>query len=241
MPTAADYASTANSVYDPQAQSEETQAGSARDATLASLDTQERSIDPYYTKAEDTLKTAKNDALAKNDFEATNALDGNSSGLKTNADARTNSDYFKNLEGLTSEQAGKHADIASARALANKGYEDTVSSIIQKYSGMKAGYVADQLKADADRAFQERMAQQANAAQLAAAKAYAGGSGSSGPTPEESLNTDIYNSLSNFLVRPKGYSENVILPALYKQYGGQLKTDDIKNAFYNARKSLGYG
>jgi hypothetical protein len=242
MPTAADYASTANAVYDPQAAAESATAKGTLDSTNASLDSTDRSIDPFYNNAKDTLTTAKNDAAAKSDFNYTNALEGNSSSLQTNDNNRQTADYLKSLGGITTEQANKHADVATQRQLATSNYNTALSAITSKYAGLKSGYVADQLTNDANKAFQQRLSDQAaaNARQVAQINASAYNQPKA-PSPQESLNSDIYNSLNGFMIRPKGYSENVILPALYKQYGGTIPQADIAKAFYGARKSLGYG
>lgn len=238
MPTSADYAATASSVYDPQAAAESTQAGAARDTTVAGLGGADADINRSFSRTADTLKTARNDQAARTDFQYTTALEGNSSGLHENQDARESGDYLKTLEGLGEDVASRHSSITAQRQAAQSNYAATLQAITQKYSGLKSGFVSDMLSKDADRSFQERMANNANAASLAAAQAYAG---NKTEDPGVSLNDDIYDSLNGFMVRPKGYSENTILPALYKQYGGKVPHDQITDAFYKARKALGYG
>lgn len=242
MPTSADYMATASSVYDPQAAAESTQAGAARDTAVAGLAGADRDIDRSFNRTADTLKTARNDQAARTDFQYTTALEGNSSGLHENQDARESGDYLKTLEGLGEDTASKHSAVTAQRQAAQSNYASTLQSITQKYSGIKSGFVSDMLSKDADRGFQERMANNANAASIKAASLNASAYNQSKPEdPAVSLNSDIYNSLNGFMIRPNGYSENVILPALYKEYGGKMKMEDIRNAFYGARKSLGYG
>lgn len=242
MPTAADYAATASSVYDPQATAETTAAGQGLASANAAADSATRNDKAAFATSQDTLKTAHESNNANNDFHYTEALGGNSSGLQANTNNIEGNNYLKSLTTLGTDEANKLADVASSRTLAAQNYSSTLASITAKYAGLKSGYVADQLSHQADQQFQQRMAQESEAnatknAQITAASY----NQPAAADPKVSLNSDIHNSLTGFLTRPNGYSESTILPALYKQYGGQIPMADIKAQFYDTRKALGYG
>lgn len=242
MPTAADYAATASSVYDPQAQAESASASQGLASTNASLNAQDRTVKSNAAISADNLKAAHESNNQNNDFAYTNALGGNSSGLEANTNNIEGNNYIKGLTTLNTNTNNEEAGIADERTIAQNNYNSTLSAITSKYSGIKSGYVADQLSSDRANAFTAQMAANSNAANLAAAKITADSYNQpKAEDPKVSLNNDIYSSLQGFLTRPKGYSESTILPALYKQYGGSMSPADIKNAFFNARKALGYG
>lgn len=163
MPTAADYAATASSVYDPQAAAEDATASQGLAAANASADSATRSEQASFANTQDTLATAHQSNNQNNDFQYTNALGGNSSGLQANTNNIEGNNYLKALTTATTQDSNQMADIADSRTLAANNYSSTLSAITSKYAGLKSGYVADQLSNDSSEAFQEKMAQEAQA------------------------------------------------------------------------------
>lgn len=231
----AGYAETANSVFDPQAAAETTQAAAGRDASVAALDTQDKALAPKYGQAKDALTTGHKSNEAGIDFRNTEALDGQRSGLTDNAQSAEGSSYIKGLTSLSSEEAAAHDSIASLKAQATNQYQAAASSILSKYSGLKSGYVSDMLNRDSQNAFQQKLANDNNALQLKIAGINSAGRGAE-PTP--STNQLLAKYFIGYQPAKEGgkafFTERSVIPALMADSG--MSYNDAAKQAYAFRK-----
>lgn len=153
----ADYAATANSIYDPQVAAESGQAKTALDSAKGDIAAGKADLQPYYANAFSKLKAGE--SMAHGTQTMTDNMAGLlDSGLHANQDNSITHQYADENSNLATEQGNKNAAFDRQGANADNSYHSALSSILQKYNGMKASYIADNQSKDADRAFQTKLA-----------------------------------------------------------------------------------
>lgn len=161
----ADYAGAAASIYEPLYNADAASAKQNLDATNAGLDTNTRDANSAYDQAITNAQTTTAGEQNKSDF-TLNTHGLWQSGLAANASRIIGQNYATNANNIAVARAGKLADIASKRQLAQSGYNTDLGGLRSKYSSAESKYVADAQAADAKQA-----AANARAAQSASNRA----------------------------------------------------------------------
>lgn len=231
-----DAATQAAQIYDPQQQAEQATAGASHTNTLSDLAQSEKAIDPTFATTFNNASQARAGEAAHTDFNYSTALDGNMSGLHDNQTAMEGSKYQQLVKQISDEQAAAHEGVRSKVNNENTSYGALMSSLAGKYSGLKAGFQADALTKAQDRAFQEKMANAANATQMAVAKSYGGG-GAATPSVDQQLATLFQDYVPASHGGKAGYTEAHVIPALMAANPG-MTNQTARNLVFPFRKQV---
>lgn len=191
MADLATYQAQANSIYDPQLQADQAQAQQKLNATNASLDSQQATIEPAYQQAIQNLKDTTTQNTGKINQLYSQRLNGQISGLQGNDMGMMYAKAGQQQTSLETDRANKLATIASQRTLAQQGYQTDVGSLTSKYNGQKAEYTQSNYNSAVQ-------ADKQNAATAAAANAKAGAAS------QKQLPNDI---IDYFITAPSQYGD----------------------------------
>lgn len=233
----ADYGAAAAGIYDPQMQAEQGVATASHQNTLAGLKLEGDNIDPAYATVFKNLATARNNEAARTDFHSSQAAEGNNTiTLGENEQRLQGEHYGDTIKDVSSEQANKHLGVNSRMSAENNSYSALSSALASKYAGLKSGYIQDQLKAEADRAFQEKMANQKAANDQAIAHTNA----SAYATPAKA-EPNTNQRLSGYFAgynpgKDKFFTEHSVIPQLMADTGMDHAT--AAKTVYDYRKQV---
>lgn len=235
---AADYASQASQIYDPQLAGEQATLKAEQATTDAGFTGETAAASDAYNAALKTLGDTEATGEARNNFNAaTHGL--SSSGLVANANRLTYGKYQEGVATTAQTRATKLADIAGRKQAADQGYTDKMGALASKYAGLKADYIAKNQNADAAAAAKFQQSQEL-AAERAALR------GPSAASQKQSAYSDLQDSINAYIqdlpkISKPGYSEDVAIPNLVKAFAGQISESEIKSLYYNSRKAAGLG
>jgi hypothetical protein len=239
----ADYQGTANSIYDPQQQSEAVALDRQRANAELGLGEEEKTIDPYYNDAIKSVSKARDEEGYKTDLNYSTALSGMGSGLQGNEQRQLGEKKIEQTSRLESERVDKKGNIAARRKAVGDDYTAGMSGLAAKYAGLKSAYVVDAQNRDADVARAERQAAQDRQFQLqrdSASRAFDEKMtklkmAADAPDYHANAKADALAALD--AARAKGvggdaFYRDKVYQRLASQYKGQIGESDLKNLVY---------
>lgn len=239
-----DYAGQANAIYDPQYGADKATLDNSKLEGTASLDAEQKTIDPTYNKSEATLLQARNNEGAQQDLSYSTALSGQTSGLLGNQQRIIGEHYMSNLSDLEAERATKLTDLATRRTNLGTEYNANVGALGAKYSGLKTAYKIQGDQTDAANARQDTQRAQDHTWATEAANASAASAEriAASNKPAVKSNDQLLGELfTDYAPASKGgkagYTESHVIPSL--QANGMTYAD-AKTAAYKYRKQA-YG
>lgn len=228
MAQLATYQNEANSIYDPQLTAELIQANQKSKDQLVNIDQEQQTVEPAYQTALRGLKdqTLQNEGKINQLYNS--RLGGNFSGLQANDAGMMYSKAGQQRADIETSRANKLSSFAQRRTQVLSDDAATATALKSRYGGMKNQYAIT--------GYQNAVTQEQK---LAASRSRV-----TKPTASETTNSsknalmeDINNAFASKDAKTPYFTEQTVLPALYKAYGA-LGSDYISKQVYNTRKAL---
>lgn len=226
----ATYQSAANSIYDPQLQSDLATAKNTMNSNVATLESGKGQINTDYTTAVQNLQQAVQDQTGQINQLYSERLGGNFSGLQGNDMGQMFARSNQQQANIESTRANKLAAITTAQTNEANTYNTTVGSLNSKYAGLKSQYAQDAYasaaKDEQDQAYKQaqlnlsyaKLANSSNSGASSAAGKYKVGQYSSGNKYYTGPNGQT--NLFQYAMGSNGGDIN----AAYQEIKSQLKT-----------------
>lgn len=227
------YQAAAASIYDPQLQSEVTQAGAVRDTTKNALESQKGQVNTNYQSAIDQLTQSVEDQTGQINQLYSQRLGGNFSGLQGNDMGKMFSRANQQTATIASTRVNKLNEITTGQTNADIAYAAGVASLTSRYQGLKSQYANENYGAavkseqDAAQRQQEKAQAQANSDReyaLSVAKFQSSGSSPSVAQNKAAVQTHVTQGLASGSGRDGNVSRATWNSAMNDYIAGGLGT-----------------